>query len=351
MFTQAEGLCDLVQRLLAHQARAQPRQVPLGQAAESLVQLRRNDAIEDAVAQELEPLVVRRAVTAMRQSLREELGPGKKISDALLKALPAHGLSRNAVVQRGRTARVPLLIAARRKIDHHVDVGEQRNALGIGKRNHEVVALLRDLEILARDDVDVVYRGTPVESLTDLGHRRPSGLCDRHDGLLHLEIFYIGRRDLEAADRDDDDDDARDNHSDQGDASLIPHRMSLSMKFPDAPQFVEIEPDEKRLSYDVLVRHETPDSTVRRVVAVVAHHEIVPRRHGAGYAFAIVVAIFAKGERPGEWDRRGRVALQKDGVLDPAYRLEVLRRIVDSLAIEIVGDLPARLNDAVDREL
>src|SRR5690348_18451433 len=97
------------------------------------------------------------------------------------------------------------------------------------------------------------------------------------------------------------------------------------MKFPDAPRFVEIEPDEKRLPDDVLVRHETPDATVRRVVAVVAHHEIVPRRHGAGYALAIVVAIFAKGERPREWNRRGRVTLQKDGVLDPAYRLEIGR--------------------------
>src|SRR5690348_2906622 len=123
------------------------------------------------------------------------------------------------------------------------------------------------------------------------------------------------------------------------------------MKFPDAPRFVEIEPDEKRLPDDVLVRHETPDATVRRVVAVVAHHEIVPRRHGAGYALAIVVAIFAKGERPREWNRRGRVTLQKDGVLDPAYRLDELRRVMDSFAIEIVGDLPARLNDPVDREL
>src|SRR5690242_18601820 len=97
------------------------------------------------------------------------------------------------------------------------------------------------------------------------------------------------------------------------------------MKFPDAPRFVEIEPDEKRLPDDVLVRHETPDATVRRIVAVVAHHEIVPRRHSAGYAFAIVVAIFAKREWPRERNRRWRVALQKDRVLDPAYRLQELR--------------------------
>src|SRR5690349_6933982 len=123
------------------------------------------------------------------------------------------------------------------------------------------------------------------------------------------------------------------------------------MESPDAPQLVEIEPHGNRLPDDILVRHEAPDATVRRIVAVVTHHEIVPCGHGAGYAFAIVVAIFAKRERPRERNRRGGVTLQKDGVLDPAHCLEELRRVVDSLSIEIVGDLLPRLNDTVDGEL
>src|SRR6185295_15465829 len=74
----------------------------------------------------------------------------------------------------------------------------------------------------------------------------------------------------------------------------------LSLKFPDAPQLVEIEPDEKRLPDDILVRHEAPYAAVRGVVAIVAHHEVVPRRHGADHALGIVVAIFVKREHPGE---------------------------------------------------
>src|SRR6266699_6468043 len=123
-----------------------------------------------------------------------------------------------------------------------------------------------------------------------------------------------------------------------------------SLERSEAPRLAEIEPDEKRLADDILVRYETPHSAVRRVVAVVAHHEIVPGRHGAGHTFAIVVAIFAKRERTREWDRRRRVTLEEDGVRDPVHRLDELCRVVDSLAIQIVGDLFARLRDAVDEE-
>src|SRR5215467_15953244 len=53
----------------------------------------------------------------------------------------------------------------------------------------------------------------------------------------------------------------------------------LSLEPSDATQLVEIEPDEKRPAHDVLVRNEPPHAAVRGVVAVVAHHEIVPRRN------------------------------------------------------------------------
>src|SRR6267143_1207097 len=123
-----------------------------------------------------------------------------------------------------------------------------------------------------------------------------------------------------------------------------------SLKCSEAPRLAEIEPDEKRLPDDILVRYETPHSAVRRVVAVVAHHEIVPGRHGAGHTFAIVVAIFAKRERSREGNRRRRIALEENGVRDPVQRLDELRRVVDPLAIQIVGNLFARLRDAVDVE-
>src|SRR3981081_1075881 len=142
------------------------------------------------------------------------------------------------------------------------------------------------------------------------------------------------------------------------DATTIPIKVtprwflmdSPSLKCSEAPRLAEIEPDEKRLSDDILVRNETPHAAVRAVVAVVAHHEIVPGRHGAGHAFAIVVAIFAKRERSREGDRRRRIALQENGVLDSAHCLDELRRVVDSFAVQIVGDLLARLGDAVDEE-
>src|SRR6266480_3854067 len=123
-----------------------------------------------------------------------------------------------------------------------------------------------------------------------------------------------------------------------------------SLKRSEAPRLAEIEPDEKRLPDDILVRYETPHSAVCRVIAVVAHHEIVPGRHGAAHTFAIVVAIFAKRERTREWDCRRRVTLEEDGVRDSVHRLDELCRVVDSLAIQIVGDLFARLRDAVDEE-
>src|SRR5687767_14763827 len=44
----------------------------------------------------------------------------------------------------------------------------------------------------------------------------------------------------------------------------------------------EREVDEERLALDVLLRHEAPVPAVLRIVAIVAHHEIVSRRNGDG---------------------------------------------------------------------
>src|SRR5262249_10035756 len=124
----------------------------------------------------------------------------------------------------------------------------------------------------------------------------------------------------------------------------------LSLEPSDATRLVEIEPDEESPPDDVLVRHEPPYAAVRGVVAVVTHHEVVPGRNRATHALGIVVAIFAERERPGKRHPGGRVAFLQDRVLDAAERLLVLRGVMDALAIEVVGDLLARLEDTVDRE-
>src|SRR5882672_10078068 len=124
----------------------------------------------------------------------------------------------------------------------------------------------------------------------------------------------------------------------------------LSLKSPDTAQLVEIEPYEKRLPDDILVRHEPPYTTVRRIIPVVAHHEIVPGGHGAGHALGIVVAIFAKRERPRKRHGHWSVAFLEYGVLHAAERFLELCRIVYPFAVEVVGDLRARLRNSIDRE-
>jgi hypothetical protein len=70
--------------------RTQARQISFRQGTESLEEIRGNHAIEDAVAEELQPFVVRRAVAAMSKRLGEQPLLGKTVPDAFLKALPIH---------------------------------------------------------------------------------------------------------------------------------------------------------------------------------------------------------------------------------------------------------------------
>src|ERR1700741_4714796 len=58
----------------------------------------------------------------------------------------------------------------------------------------------------------------------------------------------------------------------------------------EASQLVPVEPDEERAADDVLVGHESPSAAVARVVPVVAHAEVMARRHRARQAAHIVVA-------------------------------------------------------------
>ena len=92
-----EASRQLVQPLLAHQARAQARQLAFPEVREPVVELGGDDAVEHAVAEELEPLVVGRAVAAVGQRLREQSGVPKPVAQALLQGVVLH-IDRHALV-------------------------------------------------------------------------------------------------------------------------------------------------------------------------------------------------------------------------------------------------------------
>src|SRR5689334_24214019 len=90
-----------------------------------------------------------------------------------------------------------------------------------------------------------------------------------------------------------------------------------SMEAADAFQVAEVHPDEERTTDDVLVRREAPIAAVGAVVAVVAHHEVVARRHLARDTARVVLAVIAIREvfrADDEW-RHGRVI--ENAVLAP----------------------------------
>src|SRR5262249_34299894 len=102
--------------------------------------------------------------------------------------------------------------------------------------------------------------------------------------------------------------------------------LSLSAERPEAPQLVQVEPDEERAADDVLVGHEAPDAAVARVVPVVTHHEVVPRRNRARQAVHIVVAISRERVRAPRHHGSGRVVVEQYFMLDGADRLDVAAR-------------------------
>jgi len=73
-FAELHGLRDLGQRLLAHQARAQTRQVAFAGAGKFAVQPLREQQVEHGIAEELETLVVRAFGAAMRERDDEQRG-------------------------------------------------------------------------------------------------------------------------------------------------------------------------------------------------------------------------------------------------------------------------------------
>src|ERR1051326_5455794 len=131
---------------------------------------------------------------------------------------------------------------------------------------------------------------------------------------------------------------------------MVPSPVCL-LERPEPPQLVQVQPDEEGLADDVLVGHEAPDAAVARVVAVVAHHEVVAWRHGARHAFHIVVAIGGVRKRPRRRDHRRRVLVDQDLVVDRAEGLDVAARELHALFRQVVVDLAFRHLRAVDPQI
>src|SRR5580692_8406838 len=97
-----------------------------------------------------------------------------------------------------------------------------------------------------------------------------------------------------------------------------------SLEAAKAAGLAEIEPDKECLADDIRLRHESPHPAVAAAVPVIAHHEIMSRRHRAGHSRAIVNAIVAKWELLGVADQSRLVVVENYGVLNPAQAFDVL---------------------------
>lgn len=108
------------------------------------------------------------------------------------------------------------------------------------------------------------------------------------------------------------------------------------MKTADPFQVVEIEPDEECLADNVLLRDETPATTVEASIQVITHHEIVTRRNGAGKAAISIGAVVAERVLDGLRNRGRCVILHDDLVFDAAQFLGEAWRVVKAIGMEII---------------
>ncbi len=79
-FAELHGLRDLGQRLLAHQARAQARQIALAGAGKFTVQPLREQQVEHGIAEELEAFIVGTFGAAMRERDDEQRGVARFVA-------------------------------------------------------------------------------------------------------------------------------------------------------------------------------------------------------------------------------------------------------------------------------
>src|SRR5687768_3498563 len=114
-------------------------------------------------------------------------------------------------------------------------------------------------------------------------------------------------------------------------------RMSPPLvKRPEAPELVEVEPDEECLADDILVGHEPPDPAVARVVPVISHHEVMARRHRARQSACIVVAISGVRERAPGHHRRRRVLVEQYFMFRAVNRLDEAARELHALLRQVI---------------
>ena len=104
---------------------------------EARVELVGDGAAEHAVAEELQPLVVLRAVAAVRQRLLEQRASAEAVAERARGRVPGRAL---------------LLRRVRREVDVQADVGEQRDFLAVGEADHHLVAFC-DLQVLGLTEV------------------------------------------------------------------------------------------------------------------------------------------------------------------------------------------------------
>src|SRR5450759_2148362 len=81
-----------------------------------------------------------------------------------------------------------------------------------------------------------------------------------------------------------------------------PGNMLLAYALADplerkARHVVPVPPDEECLATNMVVRHKAPVTAVFAVIPVVAHHEVLSRRHLARESGLIVYAVFASWKR------------------------------------------------------
>src|SRR5215470_3060458 len=108
------------------------------------------------------------------------------------------------------------------------------------------------------------------------------------------------------------------------------------MEGANAADIAKIHPDEERTPDDVLLRDEAPKPAVLAVIAIVAHHEIVPGRHDtrdafggrvlAGLRIRVLVALS---------DRHARAIVENDAVFDRTEGLDELVVVLHPPLFEI----------------
>ena len=89
-FAQAQALAQAQleghfrERTLVHERGAKPRKIAFGKLRKPLVEQCRHRAVEQRIAEELEPLVVGRAEAAVREGLEREIGLAERVTEAAL---------------------------------------------------------------------------------------------------------------------------------------------------------------------------------------------------------------------------------------------------------------------------